>query len=317
MLAHIRLTVPSDLSDDVCRLLTEHEAVTDVIRLQGAAIDPAGDLIEADVAREVTSDVIDSLQQLQVDTRGSIVMTQLTATPFERAEKIEKAAAGDPDDAVIWSQVREAADDGAKTTVSFLIFLVIAVALAAIAVITDSAILVVGAMVVGPEFATVAGICVGVVFLEWKLVARGLRTLVGGFIFAILVVTALAFVAAHTGILDPSLVSQPRPQTDFVWHPDRWSFIVALLAGAAGVLALSIDKVQAMVGVFISVTTVPAAGNMALGVALGMPNEIGGSARQLGINLLGMTIAGTLTLLAQRMAWRRKSVLERFTPPLR
>ena len=32
---------------------------------------------------------------------------------------------------------------------------------------------------------------------------------------------------------------RPRPQTGFIWHPDRWSFIVALMAGAAGVLAMT------------------------------------------------------------------------------
>ena len=47
------------------------------------------------------------------------------------------------------------------------------------------------------------------------------------------------------------------------------------LAGAAGVLALAIQKTATMVGVFISVTTVPAAGNLALGLALGEPGEIG------------------------------------------
>ena len=55
---------------------------------------------------------------------------------------------------------------------------------------------------------------------------------------------------------------------------------------------------------FISVTTVPAAGDLALCLALWVPGQIGGAAAQLGINLVGMTVAGVLTLLAQRMIWR-------------
>lgn len=82
---------------------------------------------------------------------------------------------------------------------------------------------------------------------------------------------------------------------------------MALLAGTAGVLALATDKTSAMVGVFISVTTVPAAGNLALGLAIFDTAEITGSAAQLAMNLAGMIIAGVLTLVVQRLVWRHLS----------
>jgi uncharacterized membrane protein len=58
-----------------------------------------------------------------------------------------------------------------------------------------------------------------------------------------------------------------------------------------------------MVGVFISVTTVPAAGNLALGLAVADRGEILGSLAQLGANLAGMVISGTLLLLVVRTSW--------------
>jgi hypothetical protein len=60
-----------------------------------------------------------------------------------------------------------------------------------------------------------------------------------------------------------------RPLTGFIWRPDRWSAVVAVLAGCAGVLSQTAGRANALVGVFISVTTVPAAGDLALSVALG------------------------------------------------
>jgi uncharacterized membrane protein len=49
------------------------------------------------------------------------------------------------------------------------------------------------------------------------------------------------------------------PPADRLHHPpDRWSLLVAVLAGIAGVLSLTSAKSGALVGVFISVTTVPA-----------------------------------------------------------
>jgi uncharacterized membrane protein len=59
--------------------------------------------------------------------------------------------------------------------------------------------------------------------------------------------------------------------------------------------------------VFISVTTVPAAGNIALGVALGDWAEVTGSGIQLVVNLAGMALAGALVLALQQVVWSRMS----------
>ena len=80
--------------------------------------------------------------------------------------------------------------------------------------------------------------------------------------------------------------------------------MVAVLAGCAGVLSQTAGRSNALVGVFISVTTVPAAGDFALSLALGAPGHLKGSAAQLGINLLGMILAGVVTLLIQRQLWK-------------
>ena len=204
---------------------------------------------------------------------------------------------------MIWESVAAAADDGSVPTVSYLVFLVLAVVLAAIAVITDSAILVIGAMVVGPEFSAVAAAAAGLVLGRWAMVGRSLALLALSFAFAVAVVVVLALVARATGLLTADLVTAPRPNTGFIWHPDAWSFIVALVAGAAGALALAIEKSATMVGVFISVTTVPAAGNLALGVAVWDGGEILGSLAQLGANISGMVISGTLLLLFVKLCW--------------
>jgi hypothetical protein len=81
--------------------------------------------------------------------------------------------------------------------------------------------------------------------------------------------------------------------------------VVAVLAGIAGVLSLTASKSGALVGVFISVTTVPAAGDMALSLALGNTGEFVSAATQLGINLAGILAAALVTLTVQRAVWRR------------
>ena len=303
MLVHLRLTVPADLSPQVRDLLLAHDCTTNLVVQPGIVLQPQGDLIECDVAREQAGDLLRTLDDLELDERGGIVVETPSATPFAAARRLEAAAPGHPDDAVIWEAVEAQAYAGAVATVSYLLFLVFAVILAAIAVITDSAVLVVGAMVVGPEFSAIAAACAGIVLGRWALVGRSLRLLVLSFLFAIVVVTLLALVFRAAGAITPEMVTQPRPNTGFIWHPDKWSFIVALVAGAAGALALAIQKTATMVGVFISVTTVPAAGNLALGLAVGETGEIVGSLAQLGANVAGMLISGTLLLLVVRTSW--------------
>ena len=305
MLVHFRLTSPTELTDQLHDLLLGHEWITNVTLQEGASIKPAGDLVEADVAREKTGALLEELDELGLDESGGIVLTTPTGTPFAAASRMEALAPGHPDDAVIWESVTSKAEAGAVPTVSYMIFLVIAVGLASIAVITDSAVLVVGAMVVGPEFSAIASACAGIVLGRWGLVGRSLRLLVLGFVFAILVVTLFALVGRLVGVIEPVDVTRPRPNTGFIWHPDLWSFIVALLAGAAGALALAVERSAIMVGVFISVTTVPAAGNLALALALWQTGEISGSLAQLGVNIAMMIVAGTLLLAVVKRWWPR------------
>ena len=51
------------------------------------------------------------------------------------------------------------------------------------------------------------------------------------------------------------MLTGPRPDTAFIYQPDVLSFVVAFLAGVAGMLSLTSAKSGALVGVLISVTT--------------------------------------------------------------
>jgi uncharacterized hydrophobic protein (TIGR00271 family) len=161
--------------------------------------------------------------------------------------------------------------------------------------------------VLGPEFVAVAALGLGLVRGRYGLCLLAARTLTVGFLVAI-GITALAAIGARAlGWVVVADVTGPGPETDFIYTPDKWSVIVALIAAAAGVLSLTSAKVGGLSGVFISVTTVPAAGNVALGLAFGVGQEVWGSALQLVVNLMAMAMAGWLTLVVQQTAWMRLS----------
>jgi len=301
---HLRLIVPPDRTTRVLDTLVADDRVTSVVMLPGAAHRPAGDVIECDVTREATSDILSWLKKQGLYDEGSVALTEVGATPSRNARATEKAAPGAPDDAVIWDAVIDHAYSEAAGSWSYYTFLTLATMIAAVAVITDSSILVVGAMVVGPEFGVVAALAVGIALRAGRLSLRAITQLFKGFLLAIALTVLAALLARAVGWIDTADVTAARPLTGFIWRPDRWSAVVAVLAGCAGVLSQTAGRSNALVGVFISVTTVPAAGDLALSIALWAPEQIAGSAAQLGINLVGMTVAGVVTLLLQRQIWR-------------
>ncbi|NEB66758.1 DUF389 domain-containing protein, partial [Streptomyces fulvissimus] len=63
-------------------------------------------------------------------------------------------------------------------------------------------------------------------------------------------------------------------------------------------------KSGALVGVAISVTTIPAAANAAVALSYGNYTQTLASSEQLLLNLVAIAAAGILTLLAQKWLWR-------------
>ena len=95
----------------------------------------------------------------------------------------------------------------------------------------------------------------------------------------------------------------------FISNPDFFSVYVALIAGVVGMLSLTTAKSSALVGVLISITTIPAAANIGVAAAYTDWATAWGATVQLGLNLISIFVAGLLTLLLQRrlyMSRRRR-----------
>ncbi|MFJ8749764.1 DUF389 domain-containing protein [Streptomyces sp. NPDC102441] len=306
---HLRLIVPADRSDEVVGLIERTVGTAHVAVLTGAARSPVGDVILCDVAREAGDELIGALRKMGIDDCGSITVENMDLTLSRRADEAERAAPGEGADAVLWEELSEVTHEESTFSATYVAFLAVATMLAACGVMLDNAILIVGAMAVGPEFGPLAGISTAVVQRAPRLVARSLWALIGGFAAAMVLTAGFAWLMDAFGLFDAGMVTADRPNTGFIWHPDWMSFVVALLAGVAGTLSLTSAKSGALIGVAISVTTVPAAANAAVAFSYQDFAQTWGSSAQLLANLGGIVVAGTLTLLVQKALWtaqRRK-----------
>ena len=310
-MVHLRIVAPLDRAQRVVDLLCHFESVQNVIHLPRAAQKPEGDVILCDVAREDASVILSDLRDMDIPEDGSIAVELIDTAISRAAQEAEKAAAGLPSDAVIWEELESRTSENTDLSFSFVAFMALAMLIASVGLLLDQPILIVGAMVVGPEFGPLAGACVAIVERRRDLARRSAVALVVGFGAGIAVTFVGAFVFRWTGLAPDGFTAGSQPLTGFVSQPDAFSLVVAVLAGVAGVLSLTSAKSGALIGVVISVTTIPAAANVAVAASYANTAELLGSLGQLLLNLTGIALAGVLTLSIQRRFYhsRRKKHL--------
>jgi uncharacterized hydrophobic protein (TIGR00271 family) len=302
----VRVTCPHALTESVIDVMRGAPNTSALVVMRDAALSPQGDVVEVDVPREGANLIVNALVDLGVPEEGTIKVLEIPTWISDTGLRAAKAAPGEGADAVVWSEVVERAYDDSALTFTYLAFMILATMLAAIAVAADSTILVIGAMVLGPEFVPIAALGLAMVRKRPSLLRRALRTLVIGFAVSIVVVAGFSLIARWAGLITAADIdTSGRVGTSFIYSPSIWSFVIAVIAGAAGVLALTSSKAGGLAGVFISVTTIPAAGNIAIASVFGLWQEVWGSAVTLTINVVGMALAGWATLAIQQTVWDR------------
>ncbi len=236
-----------------------------------------------------------------------MTISEVDAAFGDPVEAAERDAPGAGVDAVVWQEISQRTAADATLSATFLVFLIAATLICAVGLLTDSSVLIVGGMVLGPEFGPLAAVAVALVQRRWRAAGRSITALLIGFPLSVAVTAAAVGLLKVTVGLPAGYVAGHRTLTSFIAHPDVFSVVTALIAGAAGMVSLTASKSGALVGVFISVTTIPAAANIGTALVSDHPEEAAGAAIQLIVNVVCILIAATTTLLVQRWALRRRS----------
>ena len=303
---HLSVTVPADRAAEIVAHFDVTPGVAHLAHLVGASRRPPGDLVQCDVAREGADDLVEWLQAEGIDRDGAITITQLDTVVSKAAERAEDEAPGYGTDALIWDEVEATVREQALLTPSLLVVMAVAAMLAGVGILLDSPILIVGAMVVGPEYGPVAALSVAVVQRRWSHAGHALGTLAAA-VAAGSVATFVLMLALRAAGIDPDgYILSERQLTAFISRPDALAAVVAVLAGVAGMLALTQNRSGTLVGVLVSVTTIPAVANIGVAAAYGEEAEMAGAAFQLSVNIVGLVLAGAATLALQdRLTARR------------
>ncbi|MGZ5313338.1 MAG: DUF389 domain-containing protein, partial [Solirubrobacterales bacterium] len=162
-MVHLRIVVPSHNAGHAMDLLRASDSVVNLIYLERAAQKPEGDVILCDVAREDASVIIGDLREFGIDEEGSIAIEMIDSEISKAAETAVAAAQGMAGDAVVWEEVEARTSENVEFSFNFVAFMILACLIASVGILLDSPILIIGAMVVGPEFGPIAGLCVATV----------------------------------------------------------------------------------------------------------------------------------------------------------
>jgi uncharacterized hydrophobic protein (TIGR00271 family) len=300
---HLSVITAPDRADAVVAALLDGPGVINVVRPAGAVLAPDGERIEADVAREAADGVLERLKPLVMDTGGTVLMTEVGTALGEPAERAEQEAPGHGVDAVVWEEVAQRTATDATLSATFLVFMIAAMLIASVGLLTDSSVLIVGSMVLGPEFGPLAAIAVALVQRRYLPAWQSLRALLIGFPLGVIVTAAGVLLLRATFGIPHDYLAGHRSLTAFVSQPNVFSVVVALIAGAAGMVSVTAAKSSTLVGVFISVTTIPAAANIGTALVTDHLGEAGGAAVQLIVNLFCILFAALVTLLVQQRLW--------------
>jgi uncharacterized hydrophobic protein (TIGR00271 family) len=304
-LIHIRAVCPTDVTPRLLESLGANDGVVNLVVLEGVARNPAGDSLQFDVITAEANRVLDELRRLELDRRGSIVIENIDTSISELAAQAERREPTKANFSPIWEEAEARIRERGTYRPSWFVLLAIAGIIGAVGILTNSQILIVGAMVVGPEYGAMIGVALGIDQRDGMPIRRGLNALLFGFALAIAVTLVFSLLIRAFDLQPRAYELGIRPVADLIDSPNAFSVIVAVLAGIVGVVSLTEARASTLIGVFVSVTTIPAAADMGLSMAFGDWSEARGAFLQLVVNVVILIVVGAIGLAVQRRIWGR------------
>ena len=288
----LRLAVDQHRADAVTEALEGTGGVHRIVALNPER-SGTGIVLAADVLPSVADRVMRLIRDWEVDETDYLLTRQDVVAPAPHTH-----ARSAPPDEFAWVEVMGEARAHARPLGRYLALMAVAAVIAALGVITDNPILIVGAMAVSPDLLPISAACVGIVAGRLPLARRAIGTLLLGIALTWAVSAALAWGLQAVDILSSSFqVSEEGLHG--LDHIDYSTILVALAAGVAAMLSFE-TRAAAAVGVGISVTTIPASALFGVSLGLGEVSASWGAAAVLGLNVTLLLLSGVVTLLVQR-----------------
>jgi uncharacterized hydrophobic protein (TIGR00271 family) len=299
----VRVFIPEERSRDVASLLESVDGARHVV-LGGTSPDGRKRMVPADLTPAMTDHVMRRMMEAGV-LPDEIDVVQAETVPTIEAG--ERSWLSPRNEALVWNAVVNQARVNARFGTKYAVFMAIAGVIAAFGVLTENAVLIVGAMALAPDLTPVTATSVGLVGRRPRLAGRGLLTLALGYAFTIVAAYVTSAFLRVTGQL-PAGYSLPIASVEAVATYSMMIVIIALAAGVAGIFAFE-TRAGSAVGVAISVTTVPAAAYIGASLGMGQTANTAEAFVTLVANVLMLVIGASAGLMVQLSVAKRRGIV--------
>ena len=215
---HLRVVSPPDVTGTLMPVLHSEPAVLNLTMLPGAVSHPDGDAVHFDVLHGAANDVIGRLRDLGLEQRGSIILENVDTSISAHADRAAARRGRFQQFTPVWAEVEARIGMEGTYPPSWFALLVIAGLIGAVGILTNSQILIVGAMVVGPEYGAILSLAFGVTRRDFLRVRRSAAALVTGFALAVAGALLLALMIRGAGLAPRACDAADLPVT-FVAQP--------------------------------------------------------------------------------------------------
>jgi uncharacterized hydrophobic protein (TIGR00271 family) len=177
----------------------------------------------------------------------------------------------------------------ARPDVDFFLMMGLSATIASLGLLLNSPAVIIGAMLVAPLMSAVAGIGLGVVQGDWRMLRLAIDATVRGMLLSILVGLVITWIVPDARANNEILVRT---------YPSLLDLGIALASGVAGAYALCRKELSASLpGVAIAAALVPPLAVVGIGVALRDGSVAGGALLLFLTNLVAISAAGGLVFL--------------------
>lgn len=299
----MKVYVPADRGDDLSSLLAELEV--EHFRLQAADGDAhavADALIPAEGSEKLTDRITDAFAESPGFRVLLFAVEAVIPAPTEVEE--EKQGPGEEEEnneRIGREELYQNISEGSRTSVVYIVTVVLSAVVAAIGLIKGDTAVVIGAMVIVPLLRPNVALALACTLGDYKLAGRSILTSAVG----VAVAVSVAFIMGMLLAVDPSI-----PAIASRTKVEAGDVALALAAGSAGALAFTTGVPAALIGVMVAVALLPPLVASGLLAGAGMfPLAFGAAALTL-TNVACVNLAGVVTFLAQGIHPRRWSEKE-------
>ncbi|WP_433629426.1 TIGR00341 family protein [Halomicrococcus sp. NG-SE-24] len=296
----VEISVPIGEQEAVINTLEDEEIdyyLTDETSARRGTEDYAA-IVTFPLPRNAVEPIIDDLRDAGLSQDAHVIISDVEVDLSRRFERLMKRYAKESSWQIRISreEILIRARELSPGLQTFLVLTVISAVVATAGLLLDSAAVVVGAMVIAPLVGPALSASVGTILDDPAMFRRGVWLQFVGVVLSIASAAAFTLLIRLVPLFPPGRDITRIAEVSGRISPDILSLIIALGAGAAGILSLSSGVSAALVGVMIAAALIPPAAAAGISIAWGEPFAAISASVLVLVNVLAINLSALVTL---------------------